>query len=596
MDRVQQITSGDIYLEDLLLDRDFLFRVTNYQRHYVWTGKQVRQFLADGEFCWKQEKEGHPFTHFAGQISLRLKRRDRCLRSEMEIVDGQQRLTTFLLLTARAAQILGLEYGGEQEAEKLWRKYFVSSSKCGPDEERLILSVKDQSFWRQLTGRKERKELDPKTESHRQLYRAAEEIDAFLGRLAEENREQPAEEILTGYVEAVAASFRFIMLTTEQEGYAYALYQTVNDRGVPLTSGELLKARTIELLHDKKEMAEEAEKLWDHILEDSGSVTDKFLGWHYAAVTGRKLETAKGLTIHEQYEKGIFRCQGLRVLSEAEQETILTELRRLKIHVEQMRKLSQGILPEEAGGYASVLYEALIKWLKNTFCIPLYLKILDMEGKNRIRTLNRITPLLAKAFFIAKTMGAVHDTVISNTYLEIWKQIGRERADMDAIQECLERLVQREHAQKEFPEKIKDQVYVRGAGNGKAKFLLLMEELYCLRQVEGQKDEYGDDSVCLQLSKMSVEHILSEDTDPSEVSRAFYEGLHKLGNLTLAGGRLNSRMKNAPFEEKRVRYQRSPYYITREVGQLEHWKRENFEERQKKMTEDLQKAFALREQ
>ena len=97
----------------------------------------------------------------------------------------------------------------------------------------------------------------------------------------------------------------------------------------------------------------------------------------------------------------------------------------------------------------------------------------------------------------------------------------------------------------------------------------------------------------MDLQKLSVEHILSESVDPVGISKEFYAGLHKLGNLTLVGGKINTRMKNDPFETKRTRYQRSPFYITRKVGELEEWRKADFDKRQKEMTETLTAAFKL---
>lgn len=595
MREVQKIESGDVTLGKLLTEQNYLFRVSNYQRHYVWTEKEVRRFLTDGEFCWIQAAEGERFIHFAGQISLRTIETGRNMLTKVEIVDGQQRLTTFLLLTAVAARMMKLEFGHADAAEALWKKYFVAQAEFSEDEERLMLSRRDQEFWRQLTRMEEREIPDAVTESQKQLRMAEQEIGRYLREeLAGKRPDEDPSGIMQDYIEAVASSFRFVLLKTSSPGYAYALYQTVNDRGVPLTSGELLKARTIELLSDRKNMAQEAEQVWDDILEDPGTVTDRYLTWNYIAVTGRRMETKRSATIHEQYERDIFCCYNRRILSEVEQQTVKRQLDMLKVNVERMRSLAGGILPGECSGYAGVLFDALVKMLKNTFCIPVYLKILDMKEKNRVRTINSITPMLVKAFFVAKTMGGLHDGVISNAYLEIWKYIDSDRADMEEIRRCLEKLMERDSCREEFGSKIKADVYARGAsGNAKAKFLLLMLELYYLKQVEGGGNDCGDDSVTFRVSEMSVEHILRESVDPNEVSRAFYESIHKIGNLTLAGKRVNTRMKNSDFEAKRERYQRSPYHITREVGRLEHWTKKTFDERQEQLTEDLKKAFEL---
>lgn len=63
---------------------------------------------------------------------------------------------------------------------------------------------------------------------------------------------------------------------------------------------------------------------------------------------------------------------------------------------------------------------------------------------------------------------------------------------MDSIKEALERLVSRDNCRKEFISRAKDNVYVRGASrNDKAKFMLLMLELYYLKSVERGGNECG---------------------------------------------------------------------------------------------------------
>lgn len=590
----QKIESGDVTLESLLTRQNYLFRVSNYQRHYVWEEKEVRQFLSDGEFCWKQEMEGKRFIHFAGLISLRTMERERDSLTKVEIVDGQQRLSTFLLLVAIASRMISQEFGEKALGEELRKKYFKAQTDFRKAEERFLLSRRDQDFWLQITCEKEKKELNAATESQKHMKKAVQVIEDYLReQIIKGESGEGVAKVLIKYVEDLASSFRLVTLTTTHPGYAYALYQTINDRGVPLTSGELLKARTIELLSDQEDMAREAEVIWDDILEDAGKDTDNYLSWNYAAVTGRQIGGGKSLTIHEQYERDIFRCYGKRILSEAEQQAMKRQLDVLRTNVIRMRRLTRGILPDKCSEYAAVLYEALIKILKNTVSIPLYLKILDMEGKNKERTIDQVTPMLAKAFFVAKTMGGLHNTVIVNTYLEIWQYIDKNRADIDKIRACLEKLMQRENCIQEFETRIKDNIYVRGTANGKAKFLLLMLELFYLKKMERGKGDFGDDSMKICVDNISVEHILSESTDPNEVSRAFYEGIHKIGNLTILGKKPNGRRKNDSFEDKREFYQISPYYLTREVGKLEHWRKENFDERQEKLTQALSDAFKL---
>ena len=195
------ITSSDLTLKELLLDQRYLFRVSNYQRHYVWTVKEVRQFLADGEFCWKQKQEGSSFVHFAGQISLRVISEERDGRRKVEIVDGQQRLTTFLLLAAIGARMIQIECGLAAEAEEFWKKYMISHAECGKDMERLELSRTDQKFWGKLTCQGEARKLSVTAESHKHLQAAADSIEAYLRAFVKDKEKTAAGQVIREYID-----------------------------------------------------------------------------------------------------------------------------------------------------------------------------------------------------------------------------------------------------------------------------------------------------------------------------------------------------------------------------------------------------------
>lgn len=595
MSEQQEIKSSDVTLKRLLTELNYLFRVPNYQRHYVWTEKEVQLFLRDGEFCWrKYAEDGQIFIHFAGQLILRRMDSDRENRTRVEIIDGQQRLTTFTLLVSAAIRMMQQQGGCDKQIEALEKTYLTAKSEFGDSQQILELSTADQAFWKLLTNTK--RELPQEVssvESHKLLQKAEKVIYSQLEKLTAGKTSDEICDILSAYIDATAQSFRFVLLQTTQPGYMYALFQIVNDRGLPLTSGELLKARIMEFFSAQPELADEAEQIWDDILKDAGTVTNRYLGWNYMAVTDRRAETRKGVMLHELYEQDIFCCYNKRALSEEEKRVVKEQMEHLSANVARARVLERGVIPADGvSEYTKIMYEALILLLKNTLSIPLYLKILEMNEKQIGKTINNITPMLAKSFFIAKTMGGLHDESIARCYLEIWKYIDRNSADIDAIRGCLERLITKEGCKKEFVGKIKQDVYVHGAsGNAKAKFLLLMLELDHARKVETGQKECGDDSFKIHIQELSVEHILKDSVDARDVSKHFYEGREKIGNLTLIGKKLNSRLKNKDFENKREIYLASPYWITREVGTLEHWIGKDFDARQKELVEALKNMF-----
>ena len=69
------------------------FLVPEYQRSYIWETENVNELLEDLSFAYENNEEGE---YFLG--SLVLKKTNEPKFDEYELLDGQQRLTTFLLI------------------------------------------------------------------------------------------------------------------------------------------------------------------------------------------------------------------------------------------------------------------------------------------------------------------------------------------------------------------------------------------------------------------------------------------------------------------------------------------------------------------
>lgn len=83
---------------------DFVFNIPNYQRPYAWTTEQTEQLLIDlidaiGDESTEIDRVP---PYFLGNIVL-IKPID---KSESEVVDGQQRLTTLTILFAVLKKLL----------------------------------------------------------------------------------------------------------------------------------------------------------------------------------------------------------------------------------------------------------------------------------------------------------------------------------------------------------------------------------------------------------------------------------------------------------------------------------------------------------
>ena len=98
--------SFDSSMHDLLYMKGYLFEIPNYQRSYVWEKDEITAFLKDITYCFEQNSAGQAYDHFFGQMVFREVTKDRADRTILEVVDGQQRLTTITLIVAAIYRLI----------------------------------------------------------------------------------------------------------------------------------------------------------------------------------------------------------------------------------------------------------------------------------------------------------------------------------------------------------------------------------------------------------------------------------------------------------------------------------------------------------
>ena len=85
-------TIGDIF------EKNFLFEVPKYQRYYSWEDEQIDDYIKDIDNIYNNTTDANPIEHFFGGIVVVDKPVAGSNRSQRELIDGQQRITTTILL------------------------------------------------------------------------------------------------------------------------------------------------------------------------------------------------------------------------------------------------------------------------------------------------------------------------------------------------------------------------------------------------------------------------------------------------------------------------------------------------------------------
>lgn len=248
-----------------------LFRVPDYQRPYAWQQQHLSDLWEDLDLL------GGNAHHYAGTLILR-KTGDLVTNDEsgeeltvVEVVDGQQRLTTCLLLLSRIAAALEvLAASGQDEVHTRARAHaaqirarfgFVEVS--GVRQPRLRLADDLNPFWVDviLDGRPHHAAQTPL--AMQLLTQARTFFDEQIAKLMRDRTPEQSLTVLQELRNRLAGRLAFLHYDIDSPADVGVIFETVNDRGRDLTDLEKIKNYLLYL--SRQATGEPATELAAHI-------------------------------------------------------------------------------------------------------------------------------------------------------------------------------------------------------------------------------------------------------------------------------------------------------------------------------------------
>ena len=225
------------YLE--LIGNGKAYRVPPYQRDYSWREEHWEDLWND-ILDLREQPDGR---HYMGALVVEGES-DR----DFLIIDGQQRMATLSILALAVIEKLrrmadqGIEPEFNRERANELRNRFIGEKDPASlvESSRLSLNETDNAFYQdylvQLRPPRNPRGL-PK--SNRLLWEC---FQYFFARLNEvPNMQQDGEALTKVLSETVARQLLFILITVDNELNAYTVFETLNARGLELTTTDLLK-------------------------------------------------------------------------------------------------------------------------------------------------------------------------------------------------------------------------------------------------------------------------------------------------------------------------------------------------------------------
>ena len=548
---------------------DVVYTIPRYQREYTWNKNQWETLFDD-----IQENDG---GYFFGSIICINTTDDTLKIPNLEVIDGQQRLTTISLLFAALYHSLKahkdqLDEDQQAEQNNLKRKLVLRGDK---DQFRVTPQIQntnreDYCAILSKVGATNHQFDKPLNAGNRKIFRAFRYFESRINEMAA--KEENSLDAIISFLEKINQAC-LVKIEVGSHADAYTLFESLNNRGTPLTAIDLIKNKLLaKLERTEPGNIDTYFGVWRNLLESIGDnygVQERFFRHYYNAfkeslnapfrsVDGKKRDplgpVATRSNLTQIYERLI------------DQDA--------KKHLEDIRNagrlyslmLNRRDAEDEWTSLEKPLLDLDRIQGSPSYLLMLYLLVKQDDLDISIEDLRKIINLLV-SFFVRRNLTDTPPTRdLTRLFMTTISKISSLSGD-EVVQTIKKDLLTVSADDKFFHDKLKGAIYEENLGV--TRFILCaLEEQSMTRekQIDLWKRE-GNTFV------WTIEHIFPQGNNiPSEWVDMIADGntekakeiqeshAHKLGNLTISG--FNSTLGNKSFIEKKDRTDKKG----REVG------------------------------
>jgi Protein of unknown function DUF262/Protein of unknown function (DUF1524) len=273
-----------------LIGNGLTYRIPTFQRDYSWGEEEWEDLWADLVATLADQEP----AHYMGYLVLQSDD-----EKTFDVIDGQQRLTTLTLLVLAALKHLQrLVDGGDdadanrQRIDELRRTFVGSLDPVSlATKSKLTLNRNNDEYFQKYLVPLERLPQRRRRVSENALRKGFEWFEKRLGEWLRTRTGALGME-LAQFVSSMSDRLFFTVINVTDELNAYKVFETLNARGVKLSSTDLLKNYLFSILHRDRAHREEElsllEQRWESLvgrLEDEDF--PEFLRVHWLS-TGRR--------------------------------------------------------------------------------------------------------------------------------------------------------------------------------------------------------------------------------------------------------------------------------------------------------------------
>jgi hypothetical protein len=578
------------------VDEKVIYAIPRYQREYTW-----------GKWQWDtlfEDLLDNDPSYFLGSIICINQSTDALAVQSLELVDGQQRMTTLSLLKAAIYSCfknldVELEFEQQLELHNLKHKLILKSN---ADQSRIVPQVQNSNqqdyFW-VLNQAGVLKEADyPSNAGNRRIVRAFRHFSSRIEEYLQESSDRVS--ALTSLIEKVNTA-TLVKIEVASHSDAYTLFESLNNRGVPLTAIDLIKNKLLAKLEsDDEGQIDKHFNNWTKVLGylgDDYGVQERFFRQYYNAFKPKlkdivSVPVATKSNLMQVYEK----------LISHDAETFLTKM------IKHSELYAQIICHNQVPEQPRLSY--LLEDLERVQGVPSYLLLMLLFAKQEklglsFDHLENITKLLIAFFVRRNTTDKPATRDLTRIFMDLTGVIPTLQGDeiVDAVATSLSRVSADDET---FKRDLSGSLYADN--KSVCRYVLCaLEQSRMTRETErnlwavkGKQFVWTIEHIFPQgenIPQCWVDMIAQGD---EALAKQYLEThAHKLGNLTISG--YNSTLGNKSFIEKRDRQDKkgSPVgynnglYLNAELAKADSWSVEQIDSRTQDLVQQILQMYPL---
>jgi hypothetical protein len=507
-------------------------RVPDYQRDYIklFPGSQDRYFL--GAIMLARDTDG------------RL------------VIDGQQRLATITILLVVIRDLLAPIDGHKASLLHAW---YVERD----GQFLLTLNITDRDFFRDciLTFSDQKKEYTPKKRSCKLIRSAYDILHKEVEKcLASQKTAESRRDFLVNLYKFAVSSLQVISIEASDADRAVAMFETLNDRGVGLSTADLLKSWL--LMKASQSSRRDVLNLWLQMEAHAGE--GKLTPLIREAWLSRRGDV-KARALYSDIKQYLIDHKRVQPKAFVEQ---------LKVDIDQLVRFKEC----RTGNTVLDLRLKVLRYIGASKTSIVLLSVANAIGETSLVTTCRAIESLAIRHRIK--FGYL-DSAFDNALFASCKVFTERRDFSGGIQV----LVQASPTDEEILSAGRRMLF-KGANRRLAKMIL-----------SGLEEWLGRDGLVVNpdTKEVQLEHIrpLVPRTKKNP-SVSWLRRIHSLGNLTLLLKQDNGKLSNKPFRAKRLEYRKSRLSITLNISKSEKWPNKAIDHRRDLLLSDLVRCWPQR--